>query len=82
MEYLKKGETYKIENINELFNCPVNMMEECLKGIRDVFDARIEISKKKGYAINIATPYFVLKNDDEQVTNILFGEKIIEGEII
>lgn len=70
MEHLKEGETYKIESVYDLFNCPVNMMDECIEGIKDIFIKRLEISKKKGYPIKIVKPYFELTNDGENMTHI------------
>ncbi len=63
MEHLKKGETYRIGSINDLFNCPTNMMDECLKAISDGFKARIEKTKEKGYALKMDAYYFTLTND-------------------
>lgn len=71
---LKENESYKIETIQDLFNCPNNMMEECIQGIVDVFKKKLELEVEKGRSLKIEMPYFILTNDGKNETIINYED--------
>ena len=45
---LPSGETYKIETVEDLLNCPTNMEAELIQVLYDFFIERRELIKKTG----------------------------------
>ena len=67
-------EVYKIENLNDLFNCPTNLIEQCLSGIKDIFKDKLELELKKGKDIKLTVKYFHIRDDGDDTTYTRFDE--------
>lgn len=76
---LKEGETYHIKTLDDLFNCPVNMMEECLQSLQKIFIGRINRVHDKGKDITIIGSYLNLTNDGDNSITLDFKELLNEN---
>lgn len=74
MIHLSENEKYTIESLDDLMNCPVNMMDEVVNHIRRIFLKRIELMEKREKSIDFKNITIDLVNDGMDKTNILLSE--------
>ena len=67
---LKEGETYHITTLDDLYNCPINMMDECLKAIQECFIAKLNKIEELGKGITMSNSFLSLTNDGIDTTTI------------
>ncbi len=70
MKHLKQGETYRIESLEDLFNCPNNMIDDCILAVKDGFKTRLAKEVEKGISLKMDIKYFTLTNDGINKTHI------------
>lgn len=74
MIYLNENETYIIKSLDDLVNCPVNMMQDAVKHIQHIFLKRIELMEERDKGIDFKNVYLELKNDGIDETNFKMTE--------
>ena len=75
MIMLEKNEKYMIESLDDLINCPVNMMSDAIKQIAELHLKRIELIQERGTGIDFKNVFIELINDGVDETKMEITEK-------
>ena len=72
MTTLKEGDTYRIETLDDLINCPINMMSEAIAHIAELHLKRIDLIQEREKGIEFKCVFIEITNDgiDETTMNI------------
>jgi len=69
--HLEKNETYEINSLDDLMNCPINMMADLMHTIKDSLTHRLDRMKESGHDVECKNITFQLVNDGITGTNII-----------